>query len=454
MANSKTTDRDLPGYALLVAAEPPVRHPLAVTAQLPPLAALPPARLVGAAHASAVQLANPDDPQTVLTCLRTAAAAEGHLLVFAAGHLVVDPRQHQLHLALARTTARTVRYTALPWHWLAAELRHRPPGTTTVVADLAADPEVWQALVRRERSLEGPYALYGAVQVLDRQHRPEPAYTRALAHILRGSPVTPPADVLHLETARAAAADVDEAATLWLGGFLPPATAPGHPVDVPGQRSTPAVPHALAVPNTGAVPDASGAPHAAFVPNPPVAPVAPVPLAPAPSVPSDPAATPITPVVAASAPVAASVPLAMVEEDAHRAISEASRAGRHAEAAAIAAACEQSALRSHGATSPEVAHWIEVRAFLAFTEGAPDRACELWMRGAGTRLAAGRAVTGPDVVEAVDRAHHAWHRVTDPGRIRELGTGLLDLRTRVPGRNGAREDVRQRLAKLTEPLSH
>ncbi|WP_190135021.1 hypothetical protein [Streptomyces longispororuber] len=451
MANSKTTDRDLPGYALLVAAEPPVRHPLAVTAQLPPLAALPPARLVGAAHASAVQLANPDDPQTVLTCLRTAAAAEGHLLVFAAGHLVVDPRQHQLHLALARTTARTVRYTALPWHWLAAELRHRPPGTTTVVADLAADPEVWQALVRRERSLEGPYALYGAVQVLDRQHHPEPAYTRALAHILRGTPVTPPADVLHLETARAAAPDVDEAATLWLGGFLPPVTAPAHPVDVPGPGSTPPVPYASVVPHAVAVPTAPGAPTA---PVAPVAPVAPAP-SPAPGTPpsSAPQSTPTTPATPTT-PVAASAPLAMVAEDAHRAISEASRAGRHAEAAAIAAACEQSALRSHGATSPEVAHWIEVRAFLAFTEGAPDRACELWMRGAGTRLAAGRAVTGSDVVEAVDRAHHAWHRVTDPGRIRELGTELLGLRTRVPGRNGAREDVRQRLARLTEPLSH
>ncbi|MBB5102524.1 hypothetical protein [Streptomyces spectabilis] len=405
MANSTSTDHDLPGYALLIAAEPPVRHPLAVTAQLPPLAALPPARLVGTRQASAVQLANPDDPQTVLTCLRTAAAAEGHLLVYAAGHLVVDTRQHRLHLALARTTARTVRYTALPWHWLAAELRHRPPGSTTVVADLAADAGVWQALVSREQALDGPYALYGAVQLEDRRHRPTPAYTRAFAHILRTVSATPPAHVLHEEAVGAAVPDVDAAATLWLGGVAPAPPAERHPVGVP-----------VGVPEPRTAP---GAPTAALV-------------------------------SAAPAPPTAALSLA----DPHRAISEASQAGRHAEAAAVAAACEQNALRGHGATSPEVAHWIEVRAFLAFAEGAVDRACELWMRGAVTRLMAEQPESHPAVAEAVDRAHHAWHRVTEPGRVRELGTELLSLRTRVPGKDGAREDVRQRLAKLAEALSH
>jgi hypothetical protein len=44
--------------------------------------------------------------------------------------LVVDPRQHRLHFALARTTPRTFRCTAFPW--LAAELQHRVPGSTAV----------------------------------------------------------------------------------------------------------------------------------------------------------------------------------------------------------------------------------------------------------------------------------------------------------------------------------
>ncbi|MFI9824608.1 hypothetical protein ACIHFC_29765 [Streptomyces sp. NPDC052013] len=389
MAISTAAPTDRPGYALLIAAEPQTRHPLAVAAMLPQLSAIPPARLVGSRYASAVQLANPDDPNTVLTAVRTAAAAEGQLLVYLAGHLAVDHRQHRLHLALARTTARTVRYTALPWHWLAAELQHRPSGTTTVVVDLAADTDVWQALVQREQTLEGPYALYGAVQLQDRRHRPTPAYTHALAHILRTAPARPPADDLHDQAARTAA--LEETATMWLGPHPPSPTppAPGAPipVDLPAQR-------------------------------------------PAPTQPAPPAS----------------------EDDPHRAISKASRAGRHAEAAAIAAAWEQAALRQHGATSPEVAHWIEVRAVIALEEGAPDRACALWLRGAVVRMTAGQPETHPDVVAAVDRAHYAWHHVTDPHKARELGTELSTLRTQVPGKSGAREDVQRRLAELSTPL--
>ncbi len=374
-----------PGYALLVAAEAPVRHPFAVNGPLPQLAAVLPARLVGTSYASAVQLDNPDDPNTVLTTLRTAAAVEGPLLVYVAGQLVVDHRQHLVHLALARTTARTVRYTALPWHWIGAELHRRPPGTTTVVADLAADTDVWQALVHQEQTLAGPFALYGTVQLQDRRHRPGPAYTHALTHILRTAPARPSPEQLHHQAVRAAA--VDPAATLLLGGQPPVDQAPQPDVDVPAPRTEPALATA-----------------------------------------------------------------AVAEDDPHRAISEASRAGRHGEAAAIAASYEQAALRQHGAQSVEVAHWIEVRAFLALQEGAPDRACQLWLQAAVVRLTADQAPGHPEVAEAVDRAHGAWHLVSDPARIRELGTELLSLRTRIPGKSGARADVQRRLANLSQAL--
>lgn len=384
MATS-TTPNGLPGYALLIAAEPPVRRPYAVAAMLPQLAAVPPAHLVGTVHASAVQLANPDDPHTVLTAVRTAAAVEGPLLIYAAGQLVVDPRQHRLHLALARTTTRTVRYTAFPWHWLTTELQHRAPDTTTVMVDLAADLEAWQSLVQHEQTLDGPYALYGAVQLQDRRHRPSPAYTHALANILRTAPARPATSELHHQAVRAAV--FEEAATLWLGHA--PAT-PTHPraVDAPTPRPEPAPP------------------------TPPRL--------------SEPA----------------------VEGDPHQAISQACQAGQHAEAAAIAAACEQATLRQHGATSPEVAHWIEVRAVIALEEGAPDRACALWLRGAIVRLTAGQDESQPEVTAAVDRAHYAWHHVTDPSRARELGIELLALRTQVTGESGAREDVQRRLTNL------
>ncbi|MCX4707143.1 hypothetical protein [Streptomyces sp. NBC_01373] len=387
MATS-TTPNQLPGYALLLAAEPPVRHPLAVAATLPQLAAVPPAHLVGTPYASVVQLANPDDPNTVLTAVRTAAAVEGRLLVYVAGQVVVDHRQHRLHLALARTTARTIRYTALPWHWIVSELQHRAPGTTTVVADLAADTDVWQALVQREESLDGPYALYGVVQLQDRRHRPSPSYTHALAQTLRTAPARPPDADLHHQAARAAV--LEEAATLWLADPSPAAATQQrqHTVDVPVPRREPQ------------------------------------PAAPSP------------------------VP----EGDPHLAITQASRAGRHAEAAAIAATWEQGALRQYGATSPEVAHWIEVRAVIALEEGIPDRACALWLRAAVVRLTAEQPETHPDVVEAVDRAHYSWHHVTDLYKARELGTELSSLRTRVTGKSGAREDVQRRLAQLTQAL--
>ncbi|MEY9998196.1 protein-tyrosine-phosphatase [Streptomyces sp. V4I8] len=145
-------------------------------------------------------------------------------------------------------------------------------------------------------------------------------------------------------------------------------------------------------------------------------------------------------------------PAPAAEADPHRAITQASQAGRHAEAAAIAASWEQKALREHGATSVEVAHWIEVRAVIALEEGAPDRACALWLRGAVIRLTAGQGDTHPEVLAAVDRAHYAWRHVTDPAKARELGSELLTLRTRVTGKSGARQDVQRRLAGLPSAL--
>ncbi|WP_306324139.1 MULTISPECIES: hypothetical protein [unclassified Streptomyces] len=374
------TPTELPGYALLIAAEPPVRHPLPVAATLPQLAAIPPSRLVGTTHASAVQVANPDDPNLVLTHLRTAAAVQGPLVIYVAGHLAVDPRQHQLHLALARTTARTIRYTALPWHWLIAELRHRTPGTTTVMADLAAEHDVLQDLARQDQTLTGPFTLYGAVQLHDRRHHPGPAYTHALAQILRTPSARPDAGALHHEAARAA--QLEQATTVWLGGDAAPEPKPA--AAIPAPRPEPAAPP--------------------------------------------------------------------TERDPHQTITQAIRSAHYSEAASAAAHWEQRALRQHGAGSPEVAHWIEVRAFIAMEEQAPDRACGLWLRGAAVRLGAGQTVHHPEVVEAVDRAHYAWRLVSDPQRARELGTELWNLRLQVTGSSGAREDVQQRLVNLSRAV--
>ena len=116
------------GYALLISAAPVSRYRVVDAAgALHQLAAVPPATLLGTATASVVQLTDPVEPNTVLTHLRTAAAAPGPLVIYVAGQLTADRRQHLPHLALARTSPVTVRYTALPWHWLAHELRGRAP---------------------------------------------------------------------------------------------------------------------------------------------------------------------------------------------------------------------------------------------------------------------------------------------------------------------------------------
>ncbi|MFI9031166.1 hypothetical protein [Streptomyces sp. NPDC053560] len=562
------------GYALLIAADPPVRRgALPATTVLPQLAAVPPAHLVGAAYASAVQLANPDDPNTVLTHIRTAAGVEGPLFIYLAGHLQVDARQGRPHLALARTAPRTVRYTALPWHWLAAELQHRAPGSTTVVADLAAAPEVWQQLGAGQLLLSGPFLLYGTVQRTDKRSRPQPAYSQALAQALRAAHQRPGTEELHAHVARTAA--LDGAATLWLGGVpaadgTPGGWPAGAPAVTPAAGSAPVAPGApeAFVPADNGAPAAArydapvaghdvpvveyGAPRAEYggpVPEydasvleysapvlaygavaPEPGPAAAAAAAPEPTPEPDdyelaPAATPASPAVtppeapeppetassetpemvssetpevqlskapeaqrsevseaatppapeevrseASETPAATPVPLppmparppipvvaaippvpgAAPVEEPHHAVFAAAAAGRHGEAAAMAAAWEQAALRSHGPVSPEAVHWIEVQAELARQAEEPVRASGLWMRSAHVRLAGGQNATDPEVTAAVDRAHHCWHQVSDRDSIRDLGVELANLRGRVPGKSGAIDDVQRRLAQLTE----
>ncbi|MFE6482177.1 hypothetical protein ACFVGN_04415 [Streptomyces sp. NPDC057757] len=188
----------MPGTVLLLAASPVGKGCLVDAASvLPVLAAVSPQVLSGADTANVVELADPLEPQAVLTRLRAAAAAPGPLTVFLTGQLSLDRRQHLPHLALARTTPASVRYTALPWHWIAEELRLRAPGTTAVVADLHADPAAWQHLLAHPLSA-GPTAdLYGRVAPPPpRRTVASPTYMKAVATLLR-SGHRPPLPQLH-----------------------------------------------------------------------------------------------------------------------------------------------------------------------------------------------------------------------------------------------------------------
>ncbi|MFC7258813.1 hypothetical protein [Streptomyces lutosisoli] len=188
----------MPGTVLLLAASPVGKGCLVDAASvLPVLAAVSPAVLSGTDTANVVELADPLEPQAVLTRLRAAATAPGPLTVFVTGQLQLDRRQHLPHLALARTTPATVRYTAFPWHWITEELRLRPPGTTTLFVDLHADAETWDHVTAHPLTAGPSAALYGRIAPPPpRRTVAAPAYMRAVATILR-SGWRPPLPQLH-----------------------------------------------------------------------------------------------------------------------------------------------------------------------------------------------------------------------------------------------------------------
>ncbi|MEU0118798.1 hypothetical protein ABZ137_35260 [Streptomyces bobili] len=390
----------MPGTVLLLAASPVGKGCLVDAASvLPVLAAVPPAVLAGTDTANVVELADPLEPQAVLTRLRAAAAAPGPLTVFVTGQLQLDRKQRLPHLALARTTPSTVRYTGFPWHWFREELRLRSAGTTTLLVDLHADAETWAWL--RGRGLEcGPgVAVYGRVAPpAGRRRVAAPTYMRAVATVLR-SGGRPELEQLHqMALARIAGEGEVGDLVLWGGGA-------GTSAGV-GVGFAPAGP-SLPVPG-------------GFAPRPPDRPEQPRPQSPD-----------------------------GLTDDPHAAITNAVQAGDHPAADALAARWEHAALLAHGAGSAEVLHWSEVRADLAMFAGDAERSCRTWMAVAAARLAAGQPADAVPVEAAVDRAHHQWGRITDRDRARALGPALAELRGRVPGRRqGALDHVREQLRQL------
>lgn len=188
----------MPGTVLLLAAAPVGKGCLVdATTVLPVLAAVEPGVLAGADTANVVELADPLEPQAVLTRLRAAAATPGPLTLYLTGQLQLDRRQRLPHLALARTTPATVRYTALPWHWIREELRLRPPGATSLLVDLRADAETWEWL--RSHPLDSGHgnAVHGRIAPPPgRRTLASPTYMKAVATILR-SGHRPPLEELH-----------------------------------------------------------------------------------------------------------------------------------------------------------------------------------------------------------------------------------------------------------------
>lgn len=413
----------MPGTVLLLAASPMGKGCLVDAASvLPVLAAVAPGVLAGTDTANVVELADPLEPQAVLTRLRAAAAAPGPLTLFVTGQLQLDRRQRLPHLALARTTPSTVRYTGLPWHWVREELRLRAPGSTTLVLDLHADAETWEWLRSRPLDCGRNVAVYGRIAPPPPSRRAVavPAYMKAVATILR-SGWRPPVPQLHERAL--ARVGVEGYADLVLA-------VAGGGVGVPG----------IAVP--GATVPGGSAPRPLYRPEGPRPQTPPEGVHPDGPSDADRRQTgTVDPHVAFSAAV-----------DPHVAISAAVASGRHAEADALAARHERAAVGAYGGGSDEALHWAEVRADLAMLAGDAVRSCRTWLEVAAARLAAGQAADAPAVEAAVDRAHHQWGQVRDAVAARELGASLADLRSRVPGRReGALDHVRRQLRQLQTP---
>ncbi|RAG80386.1 hypothetical protein DN069_38385, partial [Streptacidiphilus pinicola] len=217
------------GSVLLIGGAPggKRRQPVRPEAALGLLATLPPETLLGSPiPASVLQLADPADPQLLLAQLQAASVTPGPVLVALVGQLTADRRRKELHLALARTSRDNTRYTALPWAWLGDQLRQRPVGTTTVLADLVADPEAWAVLQQ-----QGPEALTAGLPLLGQVSPPgttgdgyAPPYTRALVdQPRRAQPGTRPAALHHPAPPPALPA----------GALLPPPEAPPPTARVP-----------------------------------------------------------------------------------------------------------------------------------------------------------------------------------------------------------------------------
>ncbi|MFJ8782652.1 hypothetical protein [Streptomyces sp. NPDC102476] len=380
----------MPGTVLLLAASPVGKSRLVDAASvLPVLAAVPPAVLSGTETANVVELADPLEPQAVLTRLRAVAATPGPLTVFIAGQLALDRRQHLPHLALARTTPATVRYTALPWQWIREEFRLRSPGSTTLLVDLHADADAWGWLRTHALDSGRNNAVFGRIAPPpSRRTVAGPAYMKTIATILR-SGWRPPVEQLHQQAFGRLGPDAYGDVVL---------TVPPAPVAVPG----------------------------GFAPRPAYRPEQPRPHTPErPKTPDRP------------------------QEDPHVQITAAVQAGRHQEADALALAHEQAATRAHGVASEQALHWSEVRADLAMFARDSARSCRIWLTVAETRLTAGQSPDSPTVEKAVDRAHHQWGQVRDKTQAQELGALLAQLRARVPGRRpGALENVEKQLREL------
>lgn len=409
------------GHVLLIAGDRAThrrRPQLTPSANLAALATVPTPLLLGSGvPTDLVHLDGVHDPNSVLLRLRAAVAAPGPVLLYLSGRLTTDRRRRELHLALTGTTPGTVRYSALPWAWLRTALCTRPAGTTAVFVDLAADKHAWTRLQEQPDTFSERLPICGVVTPpgLAGSDGVSP-YTRHLVEQLRQQPVRPGNGHLHAATVAVAALPPGTLVVPQIGQLAsgPEPAAPQTDVrhllaQVRQRQAAQPDEPAPAVPRTAAPPA-----HRTARQGPEDSP------RPAPARPGSPPA--------ASTAV---LPQPAVGTDPRPVIWQAAQEGRHHEAAAMAAAWEQRAMRRHGPNSAEAIHWAEIRADLARIAENYPLATQLWIAAARSRLAH-QEPDAPELLAAAQGAHYCWQHVTDTTAARNLGPDLLALLRQLP----------------------
>ncbi|MFB6569464.1 hypothetical protein [Streptomyces noursei] len=540
----QTSGEEQRGHVLLIAgARATHRRTVQVipSANLAALTAVPVPVLLGSTRpADLVHLDGAPDQNTMLIRLRTAAAASGPLLVYLAGQLTVDRKNHRLHLAAAGSSPATTRYTALPWEWVHNELRQRR-GPTTVLVDMAADKGAWTVLHELGGLPEVNAEVYGVITPPGLSGTADgiSVYTQHVIDLLRSQPDRPSNPRLHALAASAAplppgtlvlpntaesaapyphdTAETQPKAPIkrllsgdrallptlrrrdpepvptpvdpdpfpplatsvpyesrhhadeqshgrqepWQAapGPFPGTAAPGQfPGQPPGPFMEQAAHPAPLPPAAGPAPvpaqSAAPVPTAAFLAGPalpaapehPYASPTPAEQQPAPHAPPPPAAQPAPPSppalpqqLAPAAPPSAPAPAAPAEPspapttapDPRPLIWQAAQAGRHDQAAEMAASWEQQALQRYGYDSPQATQWAEIRADLARIAGRWPLATQLWVAAARTRLAH-QSSDSAEVLNAARGAHYCWNQIADTEQAIENGPELINLLRQLP----------------------
>ncbi|MEU5610530.1 hypothetical protein AB0H03_17645 [Streptomyces sparsogenes] len=450
------------GHVLLIAGDRAVhRRTVQVlpSSNLAALAAVPTPVLLGTdIPADLVHLDGVTDQNSLLLRLRTATATPGPLLMYLSGRLTADRRANEIYLALASTTSSNTRYTALPWTWVRTELRSRPPGTSTLLIDLAADKHAWPQLQNNGTALAAGLEVYGVVSPPGFPGTAAPSpYTRNLIEQLRRNPQRPSNARLHALTI--AAADLAP------GTLVLPSAPQIAPTTHDEQAARPPRTNLQRLLAGEAIPLPRRRLEERSEPAPGLnrRPLAPVEQRP--SIPQPPQQTTAD---RAPAPREAQAdhqqrestqqhsvraphpPEPAPQPDPRPIIWQTAQAGRHNEAAEMAAAWEQHVLQTYGFDSPQATQWAEIRADLARMAGRWTLATQLWIAAARTRLAH-QPPDAPEVLNAAKAAHYCWTQIKDQSQARSCGPELVNLLRQMPALDPRHlSTAQQRLGSLQE----